>query len=209
MKVILFRSVDNLGQAGEVVDVKRGYYRNYLGPRGYARIANRANVALVESRRKKLEALVARERAQASESAEDLNGVELTFEIRANDRGQLFGSVTTAMIAERLAEMGHPVDRRKIELADHIKSLGEFPFRIRLYPEVYADLTVKVEQFLRPEEREALEEEERRKAAQAAKEEARAAEDADEEEQPEAAAEAVSETETSAASEEDTAKEEA
>ncbi|MBX3728904.1 MAG: 50S ribosomal protein L9 [Candidatus Sumerlaeia bacterium] len=164
MKVILFRSVDNLGNAGELVDVKRGYFRNYLGPRGYAREATGANMALVESRRKKIEAMVTRERAAATRSAEGLNGIVLTFELRANEKGQLFGSVTPQDIVQALAEKGFAVDRRKIELSEHIKALGEFPFRIRLYQGVYANLKVVVERFLRPEEREALEEEERLRA---------------------------------------------
>lgn len=164
MRVILFQSVDNLGAAGEVVNVKPGYFRNYLGPRGYARQATKANLALIESQRKKIEAMVAREREAAKAAAGDLNGVHLVFELRANDKGQLFGSVTTQEIARLLAEKGYTVDRRKIELSDPIKSVGENAVRIRLYPEVYAEITVEVKRFLRPEEIEAIEEMERKKA---------------------------------------------
>lgn len=192
MKVILFRSVDNLGSAGEVVEVKRGYFRNYLQPRGYAREHNRANLALMESRRKKIEAMVARERSSAQTSAEAINGIELTFELRANDRGQLFGSVTTSDIAKALAEKGHTVDRRKIEISEAIKSLGKYPVRIRLYPEVFAEIDVIVERFLRPEEREALEEQARKaaeaKAAKAAALEAAEGEEAAPEDAPAAEA---------------------
>ncbi|MDK2971719.1 MAG: large subunit ribosomal protein [Candidatus Sumerlaeota bacterium] len=201
MKVILFRSVDGLGSAGQVVDVKRGYHRNYLAPRGYAREASRANLALMESRRKKIEAMVARERAVAAESAGELTGIKLTFEMRANDKGQLFGSVTSQDIAKALAEKGLKVDRRKIELAEHIKSLGTFPFRIRLYPGVYADLEVIVERFLRPEEREAMEE---AAAAAAEAETARAEKDA-----PEAAEAAAGEASAEEAPSEEAAAEEA
>lgn len=187
MKVILFRSVDNLGSAGETVDVKRGYYRNYLGPRGYAREDTPTNRSLVDSRRRKLEAMVARERAAATTSAAALNGIELKFELRANDKGQLFGSVTPADVARQLAEMGHEVDRRKIEFTEAIKTLGKYAVRIRLYPQVFAEISVVVERFLRPEEREAIEEQKRRdeqareaaKAAQA--EEAEEGEAAEEE----------------------------
>ena len=173
MKVVLFQSVDNLGSAGEVVDVKPGYYRNYLGPRGYAKVANRANLALMESRRKKIEAMVAHERSEASKSAEDIQGTELTFELRSNDRGQLFGSVSTTDIAKALGEKGFEVDRRKIELSEAIKSLGTFGARIRLYPGVYADVQVKVERYLTPQERAAFEEAEAK--AQQEKEEREAA----------------------------------
>lgn len=163
MKIILFRSVDNLGSAGDVVDVKRGYFRNYLGPRGYARLADKSSLALMESRRKKVDAMVRRERAAAGDMAAALNGIELAFELRANDRGQLFGSITTIDIAKALAEQGHEIDRKKIELPEHIKTLGRFPVRLRLYPEVYADIHVTVKRLLRPEEIEAMQEEEERK----------------------------------------------
>jgi len=169
MKVVLFRSVDNLGQAGEVVEVKPGYFRNFLGARGFAKVANRQNLALMESRRKKIEAEVAREKAQAESQKSEVDGTQLTFELRANDRGQLFGSVTTGDIAAALAAKGMPVDRRKIEIGEPIKSLGEYHIRIRLYPEVYGDVVVTVERQLRPEEREALEAEEEARAKREAK----------------------------------------
>jgi len=169
MKVVLFRSVDNLGSAGEVVDVRPGYFRNYLGPRGYAKEASKANLAEMESRRKKIEAIVARERAEAQDSAGSLNGIALAFELRANDRGQLFGSVSTADIAKALADKGHTVDRRKIELAEVIKSLGTFDVRVRLYPGVYAGLKVTVTRLLRPEEIEEMQEQERLAAEKSAK----------------------------------------
>jgi large subunit ribosomal protein L9 len=188
MKVILFRSVDNLGQAGEIVDVKPGYFRNFLGARGFAKEATRANLALMESRRKKIE------RAEAESQKAGIDGIELTFELRANDRGQLFGSVTTGDIAAALAAKGHQVDRRKIEIGEPIKHLGSFKIRIRLYPEVYGDVTVKVERALRPEEREALEAEEEARAAKAAADAAKA--------------EAASESAEVEASEADTPREE-
>jgi len=168
MKVILFRSVDNLGQAGEVVDVKPGYFRNFLGARGYAKEATRANLALMESRRKKIEAIVVQERSEAQSQKAKIDGTELTFELRANDRGQLFGSVSTADVAAALAAKGLEVDRRKIEISEQIKHLGKFHIRVRLYPEVYGDITVTVERQLRPEDREAMEAEEEQRATRAA-----------------------------------------
>jgi len=157
MRVVLFRSVDNLGSAGEIVDVKRGYYRNYLGPRGYAKVASRENVAEMESRRKKLEAMVARERSEAEQIAEAISGTELNYTMRSNDAGQLFGSVTSMDIARSLEDLGHVVDRRKIEMPENIKALGKFEIRIRIYPEVYAEVTAIVERELRQDEIEALE----------------------------------------------------
>ncbi|MBI5154353.1 50S ribosomal protein L9 [Candidatus Poribacteria bacterium] len=185
MKVVLFRSVDNLGSAGDVVDVRRGYYRNFLGPRGYAKLASRANLALMESQRKKIALVVARERNDAQAAAQALAGASVKFELRANDKGQLFGSVTTSDIAKALAEQGHEIDRRKIELSEHIKAVGTFHVRIRLYPEVYGEVSVTVERLLRPEERQALEEEQARAEAAAAQAAAGdSAEDAAEEQEP-------------------------
>lgn len=175
MQVILFRSVDNLGSAGEIVEVKRGYYRNFLGPRGYAKIANKENVALIEGRRKKIEAMIARERDEAKTIAEKINGIKLSFTMRANDKGQLFGSVTSMDVAQALANQGNPIDRRKIEMAENLKVLGTFPIRIRIYPEVYAEISVTVEKEIRPEELEAQRIAEEEAAESAAR---RAAEDA-------------------------------
>lgn len=178
MKIVLFRSVDNLGAAGEVVDVKPGYFRNYLGPRGYARAATNANLALMQSRRKKIEAMVIRERSEATAAAGVLTGIELKYQLRANEKGQLFGSITTTDVAKSLKDLGHEVDRRKIEMAEHVKTLGTYPVRIRLYPEVYAEVKVTVERLLRPEEIEAAAEDAKRNAAKAAAQEVPAAEPA-------------------------------
>ncbi len=173
MRVILFKSVDNLGSAGDVVDVKRGYYRNYLGPRGFAREASKSNLALMESQRKKIDEMVRRERAAAGQAAEALEGVELEFELRANDKGQLFGSVTSMDIGKALAARSLDIDRRKIEMPEVIKTLGSFPVRIRLYPGVFAEITITVKRLLTPEEIEAMKaEEERREQEKAAAAEA-------------------------------------
>lgn len=172
MQVILFRSVDNLGSAGEIVEVKTGYYRNFLGPRGYAKIANKENIALIEGRRKKIEAMIAREREEAKTVAEKINGIQLTFSMRANDKGQLFGSVTSMDIAQMLANQGNPIDRRKIEMPENLKAIGTFPVRIRVYPEVYAEITVVVEKEVRPEELEAQRIAEEEAAASTARQEA-------------------------------------
>ncbi len=163
MRIVLFKSVDNLGSAGDVVDVKRGYYRNFLGPRGFAREATRANLALMESQKNKIQAMVQRERLAAGEAAEALQGVVLEFELRSNDKGQLFGSVTSMDIAKSLADKGLAIDRRKIEMPEAIKLLGTYPVRIRLYPEVFAEISITVKRLLTPEEIEHMKAEEERR----------------------------------------------
>lgn len=152
MEIILLRSVDNLGIAGDVVNVRPGYYRNFLAPRGMAMMATASNRALVESRRKKLEAMVKAERASAEATRNVIHGAVVTYELRANDKGQLFGSVTTSDIMAKLRELGHAVDRRQIEIGEAIKRLGDHKVRIRLYSGVYAEVKVVVNRELRPGE---------------------------------------------------------
>ena len=152
MKVVLLRSVDKLGIAGDSVDVRAGYYRNFLGPRELAVLATEGNLKLVESRRKKLATIVSGERAEAAKARETLHGVEVTFSLRANDKGQLFGAVTPSDIAAALNAKGHAIDRRKLELGGSLKTLGTHQARVRLYPEIVADIIVKVERLLTPGE---------------------------------------------------------
>ena len=144
MKIVLLRSVDKLGVAGQVVDVRKGYFRNFLGPRSLAILASAANLKRVESQRKALESLVVNERKEAETMAARLSGVELSFAVRANDKGQLFGAVTSGDVAQQLKDKGYDVDRRKVEMGGTIKALGPHPVKIRLYPEIYAEVKVEV-----------------------------------------------------------------
>lgn len=148
MKIVLMRSVDNLGQAGEAVDVKRGYFRNFLQPRGMALLATPNNLKLVESKRKKLEALVAREKSGAEVIKEQLDGKELLFKLRAGDRGQVFGSVTSRDVSASIKEQFNvEIERRKLDM-ENIKTLGDHAVRVRVYPGVTATLNVKVERLI-------------------------------------------------------------
>ncbi|MCC5875204.1 MAG: 50S ribosomal protein L9 [Candidatus Sumerlaeia bacterium] len=145
MKIVLLKSVDNLGQAGEEVAVKRGYFRNFLEPRGYALTATERNVKFVQSRRRKLESLVAAETESAEKIKAQLEGAKLVFQLRAGEKGQLFGSVTPHDIVSRVkADFNIEVERRKVE-APHIKTLGDHAVRIRIYPGVAATINVFVE----------------------------------------------------------------
>jgi large subunit ribosomal protein L9 len=145
MKVVLLQSVDNLGQAGNAVEVKRGYFRNFLEPRSMALQATRTNLKLVENRRKKLDSLVAKEKGDAEQIKAILDGKSLTFELRAGDRGQLYGSVSSRDVVEAIKnELNVEIERRRIDM-DILKSLGDHPVRIRVYPEITANLTVTIE----------------------------------------------------------------
>jgi large subunit ribosomal protein L9 len=144
MQVILKERMEKLGDAGEIVDVKRGYARNYLLPQGLAYEATAANVKRIEADREKLAARAAGQLAEARARAASIEDVSLTFHARAGDEGRLFGSITTADIAERLAEQGVEIDRRQIDLDEPIKALGVFSVPIRLHAEVRPEIKVWV-----------------------------------------------------------------
>ncbi|MGA2571004.1 MAG: 50S ribosomal protein L9 [Terracidiphilus sp.] len=145
MEVILKEDVADLGFRGEVVKVADGYARNYLLPRKLAMQATAANKAVIEQMKAAAARRSATEKAQAEDLVTKLEPLVLSFTRKAGEAGHLFGSVTSADIAAELAAQGHEVDRRKIQLGDPIKSVGDFKVAIRLHREVTARVTVKVQ----------------------------------------------------------------
>ena len=147
VKVILRQDVDKLGDTGEIVSVKPGYARNYLLPRGYAFEATAGNIRALEAERAREEANVKRNYLEARRRASQLDGISLTFHAKAGEESKLFGSVTSADIAERLnSEQGldFEVDRRAIELDEPIKTLGVFNVAVRLHADVKPEIKVWV-----------------------------------------------------------------
>ena len=144
MQVILRKQVENLGDAGEIVDVKPGYGRNYLIPQGFAYEATDANKRRLEAERSRLAAREAETLGDAQKRAATLEGVSLTFHARAGQEGKLFGSITSADIAEKLAEQGITIDRRQIELDEPIKALGVTSVPVRLHSQVRPEVKVWV-----------------------------------------------------------------
>lgn len=144
MKIIMLRDVENVGQAGQIVQVADGFARNLLIPKGQALLATDANMARFESQRRQLDALADREQKAAVALAEELEKASLTAQVRVGEEDRLFGSVTTQHIAELLKEQGHEVDRRKIELEEPIRELGVFTIPIRLHPSVAAQVKLWV-----------------------------------------------------------------
>ncbi len=142
MQVILRKPVEKLGHPGEVVKVAPGYARNFLVPRGLAYPASAANASRVAHEKQALETRLARARDEAVRAAARLADVSLTFVERAGEEDQLYGSVGAERIAENLAEMGHPVQRRHVQLEEPIKALGVYSVEVRLHPDAAA--TVKV-----------------------------------------------------------------
>lgn len=143
VKLILLDDVENLGLAGDEVNVAPGYARNYLLPRGLAAKATQGTLRLVESRKTLIAARRNQELADAKVLAAKLAGIELSIPMQATEDEQLFGSVTSRMIAESLAAQGFTVDHNRIKL-DPIKTLGTFEVEAKLHVDVVAALKVWV-----------------------------------------------------------------
>ena len=142
MEVILLERINRLGNVGDVVKVKAGFARNFLLPFKKALRASEANKAVFESKRAALEAQNAEGRAAAEKRAASMQNITVTVIRQAAEDGKLFGSVAVRDIAEALAEQGHAVERRQVDLATAIKSLGVYEASVHLHPEVA--ITVKV-----------------------------------------------------------------
>jgi large subunit ribosomal protein L9 len=155
MDVILLERVEKLGQMGDVVDVKPGYARNFLLPRGKALRANKANRQRFENERAQLEARNLELRTEAEAVQVKLDGQSVTVIRQASESGQLYGSVATRDIAEGLTEGGFSVERQQVVLQRPIKVLGLHDVTIRLHPEVTATVSVNVARTLDEAERQA------------------------------------------------------
>ncbi len=145
MKLILRQDVENLGKGGDLVEVRPGYGRNFLIPRGLAVLANPRNVRELEHQKKVAEAKAAKTKASAEALAKRLAETPLALKRKAGEQDKLFGSVTALDIAEALAARGLQIDRRSIALAEPIKTIGDFEVPVRLHREVAGVVKVKVE----------------------------------------------------------------
>jgi large subunit ribosomal protein L9 len=145
MQIILQEEVEKLGTRGEVVEVAEGYARNFLLPRKLALEATPGNMKRLEKMRVTFAKKEATEKQDAQTLAELLAGVSLEFARKAGDNDQLFGSVTSGDVSEALAAKGFTVEKRKIQLVDAIKTIGEFEIPVKLHREVSATLKVTVQ----------------------------------------------------------------
>lgn len=144
VRIILREDVPNLGEAGEVVNVRPGYARNFLLPTGKAIMATAAQVNELEHHRRIIAERVAKELKDMNALRDRLEQLRLRIEAQVGEEGRLFGSVTAIQIAEELARQGVELDRRKIDLPEPIKEAGEHSVPVRLHREVVANLTVEV-----------------------------------------------------------------
>ncbi len=144
MKVILQEDVVDLGQAGDLVEVKAGYARNYLVPKGLAMMATSRNVKVLEHQRRLMVARQGKQHTRATDLADAINTLSATFTRKAGDDDRLFGSVTSQHIAGFFSDEKLPVERKQIRLEEPIKALGVFNVPIKLHQEVTAELKVWV-----------------------------------------------------------------
>jgi large subunit ribosomal protein L9 len=144
VKIILKEDMDTLGLEGDVVDVAKGYARNYLIPKGIALEANTQNIKLFETQKKKIEVKRLKAKEEAEKLKERLADVTITIAQKAGEEDKLYGSVTSMDIAAQLEKQGIVIDRKKISLDKPIKTLGEFDVRNRLYPKVTGTIKVVV-----------------------------------------------------------------
>jgi len=146
MKVVLLQDVEKLGQAGDIVDVKMGYGRNYLLPGGLALEGTKENIANAEKAKEERAAQLEAEKAAAEELAAQINDITLNISKKASPEGTLFGSVTNKEVAQALKDQkGIAIDKRKINLQDPIRNIGSFTIPVKVYAGVEGQLTVKVE----------------------------------------------------------------
>jgi large subunit ribosomal protein L9 len=146
MEIILLKDVDNLGQAGEICQVAAGYARNYLVPNRLAKIANEGSLKQLELQRQVQARRQKRSEAEAAEFAAKLEGVTLTFSVKAGEKDRLYGSITSGDIAEALErEIGKTIDRRKLQLEEPIRALGEYTVPVKLLADLTPSITVVVD----------------------------------------------------------------
>ncbi len=144
MELILKKTVDTLGEEGDLVKVKPGYGRNYLIPKKMAVLANKANLALLEQEKAVIETRREKQRQEAETLSKKISGSSITIQHRAGEEEKLFGSVTAADIAEKLAELDIQVDKKNVLLTEPIKTLGEAVVPIKVGYQMTSDITVTI-----------------------------------------------------------------
>ncbi len=144
MEVILRKTVANVGRIGEIVNVKSGYGRNFLIPKGYAYLASDKNKRRVEMEAKRHSEQVAADEASAQDLADRIGQAEIHIKAKTGEGDKLFGSIGSADIAGQLADQGFKIDKRVIELEQPIKAIGVYKVPIRLHPNVHVEVRVWV-----------------------------------------------------------------
>ena len=144
MQVILLKDVDRLGKMGEIIKVKDGYGMNFLIPRKLAKRVTRMSAGFLEDEKKKAALRLKKEKEKAEKFKEKLESVSCTIAMQAGEDEKLFGTVTTEMIKNAYAQEGIDIDKKNIELGEHINKLGVYNINVRLHPEVTASIKLWV-----------------------------------------------------------------
>lgn len=144
MKVILRKDLVNLGNMGEIVNVRDGYARNYLIPRDYAYYASEVAIKRLDIEKQQRNKRLAQEKVSAESIALSLSEVQVSIAMKVGEEGKLYGSVTSTMVAQQLASKGFDIDKRHIVIEEAIKTLGVFDAKVKLHPEVSANIKVWV-----------------------------------------------------------------
>jgi large subunit ribosomal protein L9 len=144
MEIILLERIVNLGQMGDLVTVKPGYARNYLLPQGKALRATKENRERFDNERSQLEADNLNRKGEAEKVAEKMKDLSVSLIRAASEMGQLYGSATARDISDAVSEKGFTINRNQIDLNTAIKTLGLFPVRVALHPEVFVEVTVNI-----------------------------------------------------------------
>lgn len=144
MKIILKEDVHGLGKAGQVINVKDGYARNYLLPRGLAIVADEKNLKLLEYQKRKFEEEARKKRQDAESIAQRLGELQLIIKAKAGEDMKLFGSITPATVAEALKNEGFSIDKKQINIPEPIKRAGEYEINVKLHSNITAKLKINV-----------------------------------------------------------------
>jgi len=145
MQIILKDDVKDLGLIGDVVNVKDGYARNYLIPKGFAVEASARNIKALEHEKKKIQEHIKKAKTKAEELVSNLSSTTITIKAKVGEGDKLFGSVTTMDIADALAKEGIDIDRKRIMLDEPLKRVGTYTINVKIHPESSAKLNVQVE----------------------------------------------------------------
>lgn len=144
MQVILKEDVKKLGSKGDIVKVSDGYARNFLIPKGLVEKATEGNVNELAHKKKVMKKKKAEKTSEAKEIAAELEKEMFVISVKAGENGRLFGSVTTKDIADTVNKAGYSIDKRKIDMDEHIKSLGVHNIKVKIFKDVVANLKIKV-----------------------------------------------------------------
>ena len=144
MQVILKDNVKDVGHIGDMVNVKDGFARNFLIPKGFAVEANPKNLKALEHEKRKIQELVKKAKSAAEDMAAKISGTSITIKAKSGEEDKLFGSVTAMDIAEALKKEGLDVDKKKIVIDEPIKRLGSYTVRVKIHQEVSAQVNVQV-----------------------------------------------------------------